>query len=66
MTRQHIERLREVGFEGPVVLESFNHMHPDIASGLAVWKPVAANPDDVVDVGLPFLKGAAARAGLAL
>ena len=58
--------LREVGFEGPVVLESFNHMHPDIASGLAVWKPVAENPDDVVNVGLPFLRQAAARAGFAL
>lgn len=58
--------LVETGYDGPIVLESFNHMHPDIAAGLAVWKPVAARPDDVVDEGLPFLRSAARDAGLRL
>lgn len=58
--------LAAVYFEGPVVLESFNHMHPDIAGGLAVWKPVAARAQDVVETGLPFLKDAAARNGYRL
>lgn len=54
-----MQGLSGAGYEGPAVLESFNHMHPDIASGLAVWKPVAENPDDVIEIGLPFLIDAA-------
>ena len=53
-------------FEGPVVLESFVHLDPDIAAGLAVWRPVAEHPEEVIDVGLPFLREHAASAGLAL
>ncbi len=58
--------LAGIGFDGPVVLESFNHMHPDIASGLAVWKPVAQRPEDVTNIGLPFLQQSAARQGYVL
>jgi len=53
-------------FDGPVVLESFNFMHPDIAAGLAVWKPVADRQGDVTEKGLPFLRRQAAAAGLPL
>lgn len=52
-----------VGFNGITTLESMNHVHPAIASALAIWHPVAKNPDDVLDVGLPFLHRAAAAAG---
>ena len=58
--------LAEAGFEGPVVLESFVHLDPDIAAGLAVWRPVAEHPEEVIDVGLPFLCEHAAAAGLPL
>jgi D-psicose/D-tagatose/L-ribulose 3-epimerase len=58
--------LAAIEFSGPVVLESFNHVHPDIASGLAVWKPVADRPDDVIDKGLPFLRETARAAGYEL
>lgn len=58
--------LKAIGYDGAAVLESFNHMHPDIASGLAVWKPVAERPGDVTDKGLPFLVQAAKAAGLDL
>ncbi|RYH06985.1 sugar phosphate isomerase/epimerase [Tropicimonas sp. IMCC6043] len=55
--------LVEVGFDGITTLESMNHVHPAIASALAIWHPVAANPDDVVDIGLPFLHQVAAASG---
>lgn len=58
--------LAEVRYDGPLVLESFNHLHPDIASGLAVWRPVADDPDSVLAEGVPFLIRAAAEAGLVL
>ena len=49
-----------------MVLESFVHLDPDIAAGLAVWRPVAEEPAEVIDVGIPFLREHAAAAGLAL
>ena len=57
------QTLVEVGFDGITTLESMNHVHPAIASALAIWHPVAANPDDVIDEGLPFLHRAAEAAG---
>ena len=57
------ETLVAVGFDAITTLESMNHVHPAIASALAIWHPVAANPDDVIDTGLPFLHRAAEAAG---
>lgn len=58
------QALADIGYAGPLTLESMNHVDKDIASGLAIWRPVAENPDDVIDVGLPFLKQRAEKAGL--
>ncbi len=53
--------LKALGFDGDVVVESFVCMDPDLARGLAVWRPVAEVPEDVITKGLPFVKAAAAR-----
>jgi D-psicose/D-tagatose/L-ribulose 3-epimerase len=58
--------LARLNYAGPLVLESFNHLHPDIASGLAVWHPVTDDPDSVLSFGVPYLKHAAEKAGLTL
>lgn len=55
--------LVEVGFMGITTLESMNHVHPAIASALAIWHPVEARQDDVIDIGLPALHRAAKAAG---
>lgn len=57
------EALVAVGYDGIATLESMNHVHPAIASALAIWHPVAGNPDDVIDSGLPVLHRAAEAAG---
>lgn len=64
--RGTFEGLKAVGFGGVAALESFVYLAPEIASGLAVWRPVADRPEDVIDVGLPFLRDRAAEAGLEL
>lgn len=56
--------LKDVGYDGVMTFESFVHVAPELAGGLAVWRPVAKNPDDVIDKGLPFLVAAAKKAGL--
>ncbi|WP_306145541.1 sugar phosphate isomerase/epimerase [Roseibium sp. MMSF_3412] len=58
--------LADVDFEGAMTLESFVYLAPEIASGLAVWRPVADRAEDVIDIGLPFLKEQAEAAGLRL
>ncbi len=58
--------IADIGFKGPITLESMNHVDVDIAGGLAVWRPVAERPDDVIEVGLPFLRESARKAGVML
>ena len=56
--------LKDIGFDGDMTLESFVYVAPEIASGLAVWRPVAENPGDVISIGLPFITGQAEKAGI--
>lgn len=59
--------LARIGFDGDMVLESFVHLHPDIARALAVWRPVAAGgSEEVVGKGLPFLREKARQHGIAV
>jgi D-psicose/D-tagatose/L-ribulose 3-epimerase len=58
--------IADIGFGGPITLESMNHVDVDIAGGLAVWRPVAERPDDVIEEGLPFLREQARQAGVSL
>lgn len=56
--------LRKTGFDGTLTLESFVYLAPEIAAGLAVWRPVADKPQDVIDAGLPFLIQKASESGV--
>ena len=53
--------LARIEYGGFLVVESFARIHPDIARGLAVWRPVADNPDDIISRGVPFLRERAAH-----
>lgn len=53
-----------IGFDGTMTLESFVHLAPEIAAGLAIWRPVAERPADVIEAGLPFLIERAAASGI--
>lgn len=51
--------LAAIGFKGGLAMESFINMPPELAYGLAVWRPVAASFEEVMDNGLPFLRNKA-------
>jgi D-psicose/D-tagatose/L-ribulose 3-epimerase len=51
--------LAAIGFRGGLAMESFVNMPPEVAYGLAVWRPVARDFEEVMDNGLPFLRGKA-------
>lgn len=56
--------LQAVGFKGGLAMESFIDMPPEVAYGLAVWRPVAESRDVVMGEGLPFLRNKARQYGL--
>ena len=56
--------LRATGFKGGLAMESFINMPPEIAHGLSVWRPVASGEAEVMENGLPFLRGKARQYGL--
>ena len=51
--------LAAIGFRGGLAMESFINMPPEVAYGLAVWRPVAPSFEEVMDKGLPFLRNKA-------
>ncbi len=51
--------LAAIDFKGGLAMESFINMPPEVAYGLAVWRPVANSFEEVMDRGLPFLRNKA-------
>jgi D-psicose/D-tagatose/L-ribulose 3-epimerase len=56
--------LKQIGFDGDLVIESFIALPPEIASALCVWRPVAKSADEVLTHGVPYLKSMARVHGL--
>lgn len=49
--------LKDVGYDGPVVIESFTAKVKSIARAAAIWRSLAPTQDDLARDGLVFLKG---------
>ncbi len=56
--------LKAIGFAGDLVMESFATLPPSLAAALSVWRPVARDRFEVLDRGIPFLRGMAKKHGL--
>ena len=56
--------IKKSGFEGDLVVESFVTLPPEIASALSVWRAVAKDRYEVLDQGIPYLRGVMAKHGL--
>ena len=56
--------LKGAGFDGDLVIESFVTMPPQLASALSVWRPVARDRAQVLDIGLPYLRSLAQATGV--
>jgi len=48
--------LKDIGFDGPVVIESFTAKVKSIAKAAAIWRALADSQDDLAADGLAFLK----------
>lgn len=51
-----LEALDDVGYAGPLVLESFTADNAAIATAASIWRPLAPTQDDLARDGLTFLR----------
>ena len=56
--------LADTQFKGKLVVESFVALPPEIAGALCVWRPVARDRQEVLEKGVPFLRGLGKAHGL--
>ena len=50
------QALHEIGYDGPVVIESFTDKVVTIARAAAIWRPLAPSQDELASGGLAFLR----------
>jgi D-psicose/D-tagatose/L-ribulose 3-epimerase len=50
------DALREIGYDGTVVIESFTAENETIATAASIWRPLAATQDAIAVDGLAFLR----------
>jgi D-psicose/D-tagatose/L-ribulose 3-epimerase len=48
--------LHDIGYDGPVVIESFTPAVKSIAKAVCIWRPLAASQDALAADGLAFLR----------
>jgi D-psicose/D-tagatose/L-ribulose 3-epimerase len=53
--REVAQALRDIHYDGPVVIESFTDKVKSIARAAAIWRPLALSPDALATGGLAFL-----------
>jgi D-psicose/D-tagatose/L-ribulose 3-epimerase len=57
-----VAALDEVGYAGPLNIESFTADNASIATAASIWRPLAPTQDDLARDGLEFLRGLLASA----
>jgi D-psicose/D-tagatose/L-ribulose 3-epimerase len=50
------EALRDIDYDGPVVIESFSSQIEAIAAAAAIWRPLAPTQDALAQDGLAFMQ----------
>jgi D-psicose/D-tagatose/L-ribulose 3-epimerase len=54
---QFFASLHDIGYSGPLVVESFLPTVQEIARAVSLWRPVAASMDELAVDGLAFVRG---------
>ena len=62
--RRVLTALKTTRFSGDLVVESFVTSMPELAAALSVWRPVASGAEEVLKVGVPYLRSLAQASGL--
>jgi D-psicose/D-tagatose/L-ribulose 3-epimerase len=51
-----VQALKDIQYDGPVVIESFTTEITEIAKAVSLWRPLAESQDALAANGLKFLK----------
>lgn len=51
-----VQALRDIRYDGPVVIEAFTPEIREIARAVSIWRPLAASQDALASQGLQFLR----------
>lgn len=51
-----LQALDDVGYSGPLAIESFTADNASIATAASIWRPLASSQDDLAREGLQFLR----------
>jgi len=51
-----VRTLREIGYEGSLVIESFGYHVPELAAATAIWRDLAPLPEAIAFEGVRYLK----------
>ena len=54
--KEVFKAIHDVGYDGWLTIESFGSNLPEIAAAAAIWRDLAARPEDVAFEGVKFLK----------
>lgn len=57
--------LKAIDYKGPLVLEAFAAINPDLAAATCLWRPGTYSAHELATKGLAFLRAGAAKVGLA-
>lgn len=55
------EALQDIGYDGPLVIETFTSKVETIARAAAIWRPLASSQDALAEEGLSFLRSMASQ-----
>ena len=58
--KEFFEALLEIGYDGPLVIESFDMKFEELAGNCAIWRKLAESGEDLAIQGLANLKKIAA------
>ena len=56
--------LRDIHFQGALIMESFVNLNPDIARATCMWREIVKDPETMIRDGVAFLTGKAREYGL--
>lgn len=48
--------LRDINYQGQIVVESFGHAIPELAGAACVWRPLAASPEALAQGSITYLR----------
>jgi D-psicose/D-tagatose/L-ribulose 3-epimerase len=54
--KEVVTALRDINYQGPVVIEAFNTEITEIARAVSLWRPLAPSQDSLAQEGLRFLQ----------